>query len=123
MALALSALTCAHRPGGSDAPAPTRWPVPLTVENKSSHDLTIYVVHDGRRERLDRIEAARTETFTIPVRMIGMLGDFQLIGERPAFAGRIMTQSVSPKECDRLEWTIEAQLDHSVLAMFPKASC
>jgi hypothetical protein len=121
--LAFAASACSlFRSGGS--PAPTfRFPIDFAIENKSSEDLTIYVRHDGRNERLDRVSAARTTHLTIPAHMIGMLGDIILIGERPAFGGRIASQSVTVHACEKLEWTIEATLGHSVLAVLPADNC
>jgi hypothetical protein len=105
----------------------SRSPVELTIDNKSSSDLTIYVLHDGRAERFDRIEAARKKVVAIPPRMVGTLGDLRLIGERQGaragFAGRILTQTVTPLACQRLEWTIEARLEQSTLGVFPVDRC
>ena len=83
----------------------------------------MYVRHDSRTERLERVDAARTTKLIIPARMLGMLGDMILVGERPAFGGRITTQSVTLHTCERLEWTIEAVLNHSVLAVLPADNC
>jgi hypothetical protein len=110
------------KPGGSSA-STYRSPIRLTVENKSPADLTIYVRHDGRAERLERVDAARTTKLVIPARMISLVGDMVLIGERPAFGGRIVSQSVTVHTCERLEWTIEAQLNHSILAVVPVENC
>jgi hypothetical protein len=127
LAFSLLAVGNACSRGSSLARSESRSAVELTVDNKGTLELTVYVVHDGRTERLDRVEAATKRTLTIPVRMVGQAGDFRLIGERPgARAGyptRISSQIVAPTRCQRLEWMIEAVLDQSALGVFPSDRC
>jgi hypothetical protein len=126
-AVMLVATGCARRgPAIQSAPL-VPFPLELMIDNRSSSDITIYVVHDGRTERLDRIEAVRKKVLVIPPRMIGTLGDVRLIGEpqgtRAGFANRITTETVAPKACQRLEWTIEARPEQSTLGVFPTEKC
>lgn len=104
-----------------------RAPVELTVDNRGATDITVFVVHDGRAERLDRVEAARTKRLLVPARMLDGIGELQLIGERPGtrmgFGGRVTSQRVSLQRCQRLEWSIEAPLEHSSLGVFPVRRC
>ncbi|HYV97880.1 MAG TPA: hypothetical protein VE967_10530 [Gemmatimonadaceae bacterium] len=99
----------------------------LTVDNRAASDITIFVVHDGRVERLDRVEAAHTKRLLVPARMLDGTGEIALIGERPGaragFGGRVTSQRVSIQRCQRLLWSIESALELSSLGVFPARSC
>ncbi|HYV98876.1 MAG TPA: hypothetical protein VE967_15585 [Gemmatimonadaceae bacterium] len=124
---ALATAACSRQGGPRSGPLIVREPVDLTIDNRSASDLTVFVYHDGRTDRLDRIEGVRKKRIAIPLRMIGVSGELRLIGEREGahagFAGRIATQTVSLHTCQRLEWTIEARLEHSTLGVYPSDSC
>lgn len=111
------------------APLPPRAAAPpteLVVENIGPSDVTVYAIHDGRKERVDRVYAAHTAHLWLPARMVAS-GDTQIRIERmggPAgFLETVTTQSVAPTSCQRLELSIEPTLAHATLAVYASPSC
>jgi hypothetical protein len=111
------------------APLPSRATAPpteLVVENIGPSDVTVYAIHDGRKERVDRVYGAYTAHLWLPARIVAS-GDTQIRIERlggPAgFRETVTTQSVAPTSCQRLQLSIEPTLAHTTLAVYPSPSC
>jgi hypothetical protein len=107
-------------------PRATAPPTELVVENIGPSDVTVYAMHDGHKERVDRVYAAHTAHLWLPARMVES-GDTQIRIERmggPAgFLETVTTQSVAATSCQRLELSIEPTLAHTTLAVYASPSC
>lgn len=115
-----SGLACAgHRPSaGPRPPAPEPVEVILTVTNHHWLDVTIYVLHDGQRSRVGTVTAVSTQQFVVPMRLLGISRQFQLLGEAigsPAYA-RTETLLIQPGQA--IEWTLESDLRRSSVGVF-----
>src|SRR5689334_15455545 len=101
-------------------------PTELVVENIGPSDVTVYAIHDGHKERVDRVYAAHTAHLWLPARMVAG-GDTQIRIERmggPAGSlETVTTQSVAPASCQRLQLSIAPALSHTTLAVYPSPSC
>jgi hypothetical protein len=119
--LLVSGLACARPRGGSPPPrppAPEPVEVILTVANHHWLDVTIYVEHDGQRTRVGTVTAVSTQQFVLPMRLLGMSREFQLLGEAIGSPSYVRTERLSIQPGQAIEWTLESDLRRSSVGVF-----
>lgn len=124
--IAVAAAGCATANHSPALPSPTKF-VELTIANGSAADVTLFATHDGFRERVGRVPAAMTTHMMMPERMLGSFGDVQFTLEQPGgpmgSLRAFTTPSVSVHPCQRLEMSLDTQLDHTMVAVYPGRGC
>jgi len=90
----------------------------LDVRNNNWADAIIYVVHDGRRTRLNTVRATRTTSLIIPPRLIGQVGNLQLIARRVGAYDRYISPSISIRTGSTVVLTLESDLRRSSVAVW-----
>jgi len=90
----------------------------LDVQNHNWADVIIYVVHDGRRTRLNTVRATRTTSLIIPPRLIGQVGNLQLIARRVGAYDRYISPSISIRTGTTVVLTLESDLSRSSVAVW-----
>lgn len=123
VAIALAAAIAACR--GSQFPEDVRpqlvsdtQSVILEVQNHNWADMIIYVVHDGRRTRLNTVTATQNSSLTIPPNMIGQVGNLQLIARRVGANDRYISPSISVRTGSTVVLTLESNLRRSSVAVW-----
>jgi hypothetical protein len=87
--------------------------IALHVTNHNYLDVVIYVLHDGQATRVGTVTGSSSLLLFIPVRLLGMGHDLQLLGDpigSPDFA-RTETLIIEPGQY--IEWTLETDLRRS----------
>jgi hypothetical protein len=90
----------------------------LEIENHNWADVVIYVVHDGRRTRLNSVTAAKNASLVIPANMIGQVGDLVLVARRVGAYDRYVSQPISIRTGSTIRLTLESDLTHSSVAVW-----
>ena len=90
----------------------------LDVRNNNWADAIIYIVHDGRRTRLNTVRATRTTSLVIPPNMIGQAGILQLIARRVGAYDRYISPSISIRTGSTVVLTLESDLRRSTVAVW-----
>jgi hypothetical protein len=90
----------------------------LDVQNHNWADVIIYVVHDGRRTRLNTVRATRTTSLIIPPRLVGQIGNLQLIARRVGAYDRYISPSISIRTGSTVVLTLESDLSRSSVAVW-----
>ena len=122
LALLIACGACAHRVGpaarsdSTPAARPSESPFELSVENHNWLDITLYVEHDGMRERVGLATAATTSTLVLPGRLVGQGGILQLVADPVGARGSLVSEPVSVGPLRRVVWTIESDLRRSSVA-------
>jgi hypothetical protein len=81
--------------------------VTVRVVNHSQLDATIYLVHDGARDRLGAVTAASTSAFTVRGRSLAT-GDFTLVADPLGATRTSTTERLNVLQGTEFIWTIEA---------------
>src|SRR5687768_7731052 len=100
------------------APAADTQSVILQVQNHNWADIIIYVVHDGRRSRLNSVTATKNSSLTIPATMIGQVGSLQLVARRVGANDRYVSQPISIRSGSTIVLTVESDLRRSSVAVW-----
>lgn len=87
----------------------------IRVINHSQLDATLYIVHDGARDRLGLVTAATTSTFTVRSRMIGAAGEFSLLADPIGQTRSTQTQSLHTAEGSTFTWTLETDFSRGAI--------
>jgi hypothetical protein len=110
----LSGAGCHHAPGadeGSELADPDAT-ITIRVVNHSQLDATIYLSHDGVRERLGAVTAATAGTFGVRRRMLAG-GDFALLAD-PVGSNRTGSSERLVAAMGTLFiWTLESDFAHN----------
>src|SRR4051812_6811917 len=78
----------------------------VRVVNHSQLDATIYLVHDGARDRLGSVTAASTSTFAVRGRSLAT-GDFTLVADPLGATRTTTTERLNVLQGTEFIWTIE----------------
>jgi hypothetical protein len=118
--LAVAMIACRGSRFPEDALADLSSPqtVILDVQNHNWADMIIYVVHDGRRTRLNTVRATRTTSLIIPARLTGQIGNLQLIARRVGAYDRYVSPSISIRTGSTVVLTLESDLRRSSVAVW-----
>ena len=82
----------------------------VRIVNRSQLDATIYLVHDGTRDRLGLATAATSSTFSVSVRTLGS-GEFSLLAD--PIGGRRVASSEGLRSAQGsvFTWTLETDFN------------
>ena len=117
LALVCIGLACSHR-GSSRGQQPQPSNVILNVTNHNFVDVTIYVEHDGQRTRVGTINAASSERFLVPWRLVAMSRQFRLRGEVIGSSEIVRTETLTIQPGQSIEWTLEHDLRRSSVGVY-----
>jgi len=92
--------------------------VALTIRNNNPLDVTIYVIHDGQATRVTAVTAASTNSVDIPDRLLGQGRLIRLRADPLGSSRRHTSESVRVGVGQRIEWTLESDLDRSHIAVY-----
>jgi hypothetical protein len=90
----------------------------LEVQNHNWADIIIYVVHDGRRTRLNSVTATKNSSLIIPPNLIGQVGNLQLIARRVGAYDRYVSPQISVRTGSTIVLTLESDLSRSSVAVW-----
>jgi hypothetical protein len=120
--LALSAPACHHARNDAAAQpvvaADADSDVPLEIANHNWLDVIIYVVRDGQPTRIGIANASSSARFTLPARLLGQGREVRLWGHPIGGTGGTLTESVVVQPGQWIEWTLESDLDRSVIGVY-----
>jgi hypothetical protein len=86
--------------------------VTVRVVNHSQLDATIYLVHDGARDRLGTVTAASTSAFAVRGRSLAT-GDFTLVADPLGATRTTATERLNVLQGMEFIWTIESDFSRS----------
>jgi len=78
----------------------------VRIVNRSQLDATIYLVHDGTRDRLGTVTAASTATFAVRSRTL-TTGEFSLLADPVGALRATSTESLRVAQGSVFTWTLE----------------
>jgi hypothetical protein len=84
----------------------------IRVVNHSQLDATIYLVHDGARDRLGSVTAASTSAFSVRGRSLAT-GDFTLLADPLGATRTSTTERLNVLQGTEFIWTIETDFNRS----------
>jgi hypothetical protein len=79
----------------------------VRVVNHSQLDATIYLVHDGTRDRLGTVTAASSAAFPVQARILGS-GEFRLLADPLGSRNTTSTEGLSVAQGSVFTWTLES---------------
>jgi hypothetical protein len=86
--------------------------VTVRVVNHSQLDATIYLVHDGARDRLGAVTAASTAAFTVRGRSLAT-GDFTLVADPLGATRTSSSERLNVLQGTEFIWTLESDFAHN----------
>lgn len=90
----------------------------LEVANNNWSDVIIYLIHDGRRNRLSLVTAARTTSVAIPARYVSSNGSVQIVAHRIGGNDEYVSPVVSVKMGHTVALTLESNLNRSTVGVW-----
>ncbi len=112
------AVSACWRRGGNEQGPLYSGPVKVVVDNKHWQDVTVYVVHDGERSRVGVATATTIATFTLAPHQLGQTGLIRLIADPIGSRTMLSTENIVVKPGQEVQWTLESQLQRSVIAVY-----
>ena len=86
----------------------------VRVVNHSQLDATIYLVHDGARDRLGAVTAAGSATFPVQARILGS-GEFRLLADPLGGRRTTSTESLNVAQGSVFTWTLETDFSRGAV--------
>jgi hypothetical protein len=80
--------------------------------------VTIYIIHDGQATRVGAVTAASTNSLDISDRLLGQGRVIRLRADPLGSSRRHTSESVRVGIGQRIEWTLESDLDRSHIAVY-----
>jgi hypothetical protein len=112
--LVATACRTAHS-GAGQAPVAALGEVTIDIVNHHWLDVVVYVVHDGRRDRLGTATATTTTEFRLPIRMLGAGRDYRLLGDPIGSRSGVATETLHAEDGEVVTWTLESDLARSTV--------
>ena len=79
----------------------------VRVVNRSQLDATIYLLHDGTRERLGTVTAASSSSFSVRARTLGS-GEFALLADPVGMRLTATSETLRVAQGSEFTWTLES---------------
>ena len=92
--------------------------IALTVTNHNYLDVVVYVLHDGQETRVGTVTGSSSRVFFIPVRLLGLGHELQLLGDPIGSTDYARTQTLVIQPGQYIEWTLETDLRRSSVGVF-----
>ena len=116
-ALAILLAGC-HRPSNDRmSREPPQGEMTLRVLNRNRLDVTVYVVHEGFRDRVGVATASMTSCFTVLLRVLGAGRDYHLLGDPIGSRGTITTETLHAQDGDSVTWDLEDSFARSTVSV------
>lgn len=110
-------LSCARgRTSSSDEIPQAEWS--LTVVNRHSLDVTVYVISDGRRTHVGLVPSVNTQTYVLPPDMVDPGRTVRLEANAIGSPERVTTEALLVRGGQHVEWMIENGLRGSSVAVW-----
>ena len=90
----------------------------LAVNNNNWSDVVIYMLRDGRRNRLLIVTAARSTSVALPARFVSSTGTVQIVAHRIGGNDEYVSPAVSVRLGHTVELTIESKLARSSVGVW-----
>jgi hypothetical protein len=90
----------------------------LEVANNNWSDVIIYLIHDGRRNRLSLVTAARNTSIAIPPRYVSSNGSVQIVAHRIGGNDEYVSPIVSVRMGHTVALTLESNLNRSTVGVW-----
>jgi hypothetical protein len=90
----------------------------LSVTNHNYLDVVIYILHDGQRSRVGTVTGSSSQLFYVPVRLLGMGHDLQLLGDAIGSPDFARTETLIIRPGQYVQWTLETDLRRSSVGVF-----
>ena len=95
------------------APTPT-----VYVQNNNALSVRVYIVGDGRREKLGTIASFATGEFELPAWFFSTYREFQLVAYQIGSRGAVITQNLFALPGDMVELLVTADLTSSRASVY-----
>lgn len=120
IAIAILVVGCHQgRPPDESPPGAAATPsVVLEVQNHNWSDIDVYVLHDGRTDRLATVTAAKDASVPIPARLLGETGVFQLVVYRIGGQDSYVSGPLSIRTGNTVQLTVESDLRRSSVGVW-----
>jgi hypothetical protein len=92
---------------------PVTGSVSIVIVNRNALDATLYVVHDGFRERLGTVTAATQSSFELPFARLGAGREFYLVADPIGGKQPARTETLQGLDGLVITWTLESDLRRS----------
>jgi hypothetical protein len=92
--------------------------VTLQVTNHNFLDVTVFVLHDGVRQRIGLVTGSSTQSFTLPGRMVAVSHELALLGDVVGSPAVVRTETLIVQPGQRIEWTLESDLRRSSVGVY-----
>ena len=86
----------------------------VRVVNRSQLDATIYLVHDGTRDRLGTVTAASSASFSVRARTLGS-GEFTLLADPVGMRLTATSETLRVAEGSEFTWTLESDFSRGAV--------
>ena len=105
----LSGAGCHHAAGAGESSGlpDADETIAIRVVNHSQLDATVYLVHDGTRDRLGTVTAASSATFPVQTRTLGS-GEFVLLADPVGSRRTATTERLHVSQGNVFTWTLES---------------
>jgi hypothetical protein len=90
----------------------------LAVNNNNWSDVVIYMLRDGRRNRLLIVTAARSASVALPARYVSATGTIQIVAHRIGGNDEYVSPAVSVRLGRTVELTLESKLARSSVGVW-----
>lgn len=115
--LASAMPSCGRRRGSLPEETPqAEWS--LTVINRHSLDVTVFVISDGRRTHVGSVPSLRTVTYVLPSHLVGPGRTVRLEANAIGSRERGTTEALLVRGGQHVEWTLQGGLDRSSVAVW-----
>ena len=109
--------SCARGRSAASEPAPqTEWS--LTVVNRHSLDISVYVTYDGQRSHVGVVPATSTATYVLPPHLIAPGRTVRLQANAIGSTRRVTTDALLVRAGQHVEWNLEIGLGQSSVAVW-----
>jgi len=118
LASTMAGCTPGHRADPSPANADPQAEWSLTVTNRHSLDVSVYVMYDGQRSHLGVVSAYGTATFLLAPTMVSAGRTPRLEASAIGSARRLVTDAIPVRAGQHVEWILDNGLDHSNVSVW-----
>jgi hypothetical protein len=122
LASAVAGCTPRHRaspsPSASSADQDPQAEWSLTVTNRHSLDVSVYVMYDGQRSHVGVVSAYGTATFLLAPTMLSAGRTPRLEANAIGSPRRLTTDAIPVRPGQHVEWILDNGLDHSNVSVW-----
>ncbi len=106
------------KPGRTSAFDVPAGEIALSVTNHNYLDVVIYIRHDGQDTRIGTVTGSSSQLFYVPVRLLGMGREIQLLGDAIGSDAYARTETLVVQPGQYIEWTLETDLRRSSVGVY-----